>query len=58
MKTPQREKERLGGLTEEQRDFLHNVNSSGGRARVCYGADEAIDAFNWYMGMESKVGPE
>jgi hypothetical protein len=51
MKTTQRERERLGGLTEEQRDFLHNVNFNGGRARVCYGADEAIETFNWYMGM-------
>lgn len=51
MKTPLRFKEQGGGLTDEQQDFLNNVNLAHGRARVCYGADEAIEVFNWYMGL-------
>lgn len=49
MKTPQRKKEKTGGLTDEQLDFLQNVIIAGGRADICYGADEAIALFDWYM---------
>ncbi len=52
MKTEKRRKEKLGGLTIEQMDFIKISNDSGALARVCYGADEAIDLFDFYMSLD------
>ena len=40
-----------GRVTQEQRNWLDYMESVGWIARVCYGADEAIDFINslWYM---------
>lgn len=39
-------------VSDDQREFLEAVNAAGGYGEVCYGADEAILAFQTYMDME------
>ncbi len=51
MKTQERKRERGGGLSEDQRGFLQAVTDAGGLSAVCYGADEAIEAFGRYMAL-------
>lgn len=51
MKTEKRRNEKDGGLSLEQVEFLHAAREAGALAVVCYGADEAIRAFDEYMGM-------
>ena len=35
--------------TAEQLEWISYLNSQGYRAKVCYGAGEAIDEINWYF---------
>jgi hypothetical protein len=39
-----------GGVSDAQRAFLVAAGEAGGLALVAYGADEAIEAFDKYMG--------
>lgn len=48
-KTEKRKREKGGGLSDDQREFLDSVSEAGGLPSVCYGVDEAIDAFGLYM---------
>lgn len=41
-----------GGVSAEQLNFLGSVAMVGGLGRVCYGADEAIGVFTWYLGIK------
>jgi len=40
-----------GGVSAQQFEFIQAVNDNGGRAFVCYGCQEAIDVFGWYMSL-------
>lgn len=54
----QNEKERgviTGGVSEGQREFLAAVKQAGGFDAVCYGADEAIELFKWYLDIKQDV---
>jgi len=46
-----REKERRGGLSEEQLRFLTGVAGDGFFAAVAYGSNQAIDVLSWYYGV-------
>jgi hypothetical protein len=52
MKSKDRRNEKNGGLSNEQSAFLQAAIKAGALAEVCYGADEAIAAFDFYMGFE------
>ena len=57
MKKRDRENEKkagvlTGGVEENQREFLNAVRQAGGFDTVCYGADDAIDMFRWYLGIK------
>lgn len=54
MKTDRRRRERGGGLSEDQVAFMEAVKTAGGLAVVCYGAEEAIEAFARYMDLEPR----
>lgn len=41
-----------GKLTADQKKWLAKLNARGYCARVCVGADEAINTINWYMNGE------
>ena len=41
-----------GGLEPEQMTYLSAAKSVGAFVRVCYGADEALEAMREYMGFE------
>lgn len=41
-----------GGLELEQKVYLSAAKAAGAFVRVCYGADEALDAMREYMGFE------
>ena len=56
-KAPSRYKEKRGGVTDEQENFLLGVIKGGGRAVVCYGADVAINVFDAYMKLEATMQP-
>ena len=47
-----RQKGAGGRASKEQRDWLEYLNAQGWRAVVCYGADEAIEVLEWYLGPE------
>lgn len=51
MKSAGRRNEKNGGATQEQLDFLTAVNKAGGLGVICYGCQEAIDAFDKYMAL-------
>lgn len=38
-----------GGVSDGQREFLSAVKLAGGYDAVCYGANQAIDIFRWYL---------
>lgn len=44
-----------GGVTEGQREFLSAAEKAGLYTLVAYGADQAIDAFRWYLHIESEL---
>jgi hypothetical protein len=54
MKALDKRNERDGGLSQEQADFLAAVNGNGGTGEVCYGCEEAITLFTWYMSLPQK----
>jgi len=41
-------------VSDEQRAFLEAVNAAGGTGDVCYGAEEAMKIFSWYMSLTVK----
>lgn len=43
MKRKGRQKEKNGGVTDEQQDWLIKLSALGWFTNVCYGADDAID---------------
>ena len=49
LKTEKRYKEKNRGVEPNQEIFLDAVRKNGGRALVCYGAEEAVDAMLEYM---------
>lgn len=51
MKTPDRRGHKDGGLSIDQINFLEAAKIAGAQAFVCYGHEEAIEAFNFYMGL-------
>ena len=55
LKTIERKRSRDGGLSEDQAEFLRSVSLGGGLAAVCYGAEEAIEAFSRYMALPIRV---
>lgn len=38
-------------VTESQEEFLQAVNGAGGLGEVCYGCDEALKIFDFYMSL-------
>jgi len=54
LKTPERRKERRGGLTVEQLNFLTGVAGDGFFAVVAYGSNEAIDVLQWYYRINNR----
>ena len=54
-KTIERKRSRDGGLSPDQAEFLRSVSLGGGLAAVCYGAEEAIEAFSQYMALPIRV---
>ncbi len=40
-----------GGLSPQQAEFLAAVNANGGTGETCYGCDEALNIFAWYMSL-------
>ncbi len=42
-----------GAVSDEQMEFLEEVNAAGGMGEVCYGADEAMEIFERYMSMSA-----
>jgi VRR-NUC domain. len=55
MKTQERRRERDGGLSVDQADFIQSVSMAGGFPVICYGAEEAIAAFANYMSFETRI---
>lgn len=55
MKATHRRGEKDGGVSIEQAEFLAAVNANGGSGEVCYGADEAVRLFDYYMRMPVRV---
>lgn len=55
LKTEGRRGEKDGGLSEDQRTFLDAVSLAGGLPSVCYGAEEALEAFGLYMSLPAKI---
>lgn len=55
MKTEARRRERDGGLSPDQAEFIRSVSMAGGFPVVCYGAEEAIACFANYMSFETKI---
>jgi len=55
MKTEGRRREREGGLSPDQLEFIQSVSMAGGFPVVCYGAEEAIASFANYMSFETKI---
>jgi VRR-NUC domain-containing protein len=55
MKTEERRREKGGGISQDQAGFIDSVSMAGGLALVCYGAEEAIAAFDRYMRFESRA---
>lgn len=53
MKTEKRRKEKNGGLSDEQTDWLRSAKRVGAYIAVCYSADEAVDEFSHYMTLEA-----
>jgi hypothetical protein len=49
LKTEKRKREKDRGLSVDQVSFLDAVSEAGGLPSVCYGVDEAIEAFTLYM---------
>ena len=41
-------------VSPEQAAFLAAVNEAGGTGEVCYGCDEAVAIFTWYMSLPVK----
>lgn len=53
MKRSDKKKEKDGGLSPEQLRYLNAVRKAGAFVCVAYCADEAIDSFKNYMGMDA-----
>lgn len=51
MKALDRQREKDGGVSPEQANFLSEVNAAGGVGEVCYGAEAAIAVFTKYMNL-------
>lgn len=49
LKTEKRRNEKNGGLSPDQQQWLQQARAAGGMVYVCYGFDEARDAFDEYM---------
>ncbi len=54
MKAQDQRGEKSGGVSRDQSEFLAAVNANGGTGEVCYGADEAVALFTWYMSLPQK----
>lgn len=55
LKTEKRKREKGGGLSDHQREFLDAVGDAGGLPSVCYGLDEAIETFQQYMRSRARI---
>lgn len=51
MKALDQRNRKNGGVSTEQAEFLAAVNGNGGTGEVCYGCDEAVSIFSWYMSL-------
>lgn len=52
MKTPERVREKNGGASDDQLDWLRASRSAGAMAEICHGAEAAWDVFSRYMSMD------
>lgn len=52
MKTPEREKEKDGGVSPDQREWLQAAKEVGAMVAVCYGRDAAWEVFTQYMSLD------
>ena len=53
MKTKERKKEKDGGVSPDQLEWMKAAHKVNAYSVVCYGADEAVDVFEKYMLMEA-----
>lgn len=54
LKTPERKRQKGRGLSDDQKIFLDAVSEAGGLPSLCYGTDEAIEAFSLYMSLKTR----
>lgn len=54
LKTEKRKREKGRGVSEEQKIFLDAVSEARGLPSVCYGVDEALEAFSLYMSLDPR----
>lgn len=52
LKRVSRRHEKDGGVTPDEKDWMQAARKAGGFVTVAYGADEALELFANYMGME------
>ena len=52
MKTPERIREKHGGASQDQIEWLKAARSAGAMAEICHGAEAAWEIFSNYMSME------
>lgn len=55
MKTGARAKEKYGGASEDQLEWLQAAKAAGAMAAVCHGADAAFDTFRLYMALDARM---
>lgn len=51
MKTPARAKEKHGGASEEQLEWLKAARAAGAMAEICHGSEYAFEVFSKYMAL-------
>jgi len=51
MKTPARIREKHGGASEDQLEWLKAAREAGAMAEICHGAESGMDAFSRYMAL-------
>ena len=56
MKTLERQKEKNGGASESQIEWLKAAKQAGALAAICHGADSAWDVFSRYMSLPVRSG--
>ena len=57
MKAPDKKRAQDWGLTTEQTAFIQALQWAGGRAEICFSADEAMEVFRDYMSQPTSPPP-